>query len=77
MGDTEDQVLDRKLLDAARGGDEKAFAQLVERYKQNVFATVVAVTNEFQIAPDTPRRRFCEPGSVLSALRTPIRSGPG
>jgi DNA-directed RNA polymerase specialized sigma24 family protein len=76
MGVTEDQALDHRLVDAARRGDEKAFAQLVERYTQNVFATVVAVTNEFQIAPDITQETFLRAWFGLVRLEDANSFGP-
>jgi len=43
---------------AAQGGDEAAFGRLVDRYKDTVFATVVAITGNFDAAHDIAQETF-------------------
>jgi hypothetical protein len=48
--------LDQTLIEASRRGDERAFGLLVERYKEAVFATAVAITRDFEAAQDVAAR---------------------
>ena len=41
---------DAFLIEFARRGDQVAFGHLVDRYKDAVFATIVAVTRDFDDA---------------------------
>ena len=47
MGEKRREVADELLIESARGGDELAFARLVERYQDAVFATIIAITRDF------------------------------
>ena len=72
------EVEDEFLIEAARGGDEVAFGRLVERYKEVVFATVVAITRDLDNAHDIAQEVFLRAGSsqVAGSVRgatTPVR----
>ena len=73
-----------QLIAAARGGDEDAFGQLVRRYQDVVFATVVAVTRDLDVAQDIAQEVFlrawfgigqlADPASFAAWLRTIARN---
>ena len=49
---------DEQWVRAAQGGDEAAFGRLIDRYKDTVFATVVAITGDFDAAHDIAQETF-------------------
>ena len=67
---------EEQLVEAARDGDEKAFAQLVERYKEIVFATVVAITRDLHVAPDVAQETFLRAWFGLGHLEDSHSFGP-
>jgi len=60
---------DSDLIKASQGGDETAFAHLVERYKEVVFATVVAITGHFDEAKDLSQEVFLRAWFGMSNLK--------
>lgn len=60
---------DQLLIEAARSGDELAFGRLVERYKGVVFATVVAITNDFDETHDIAQEVFLRAWFGLKGLK--------
>ena len=75
---------EKAWIEAARGGDEEAFARLVERHKDGVYATVVAITRDFDGAHDICQEVFLrawfglgrlqEASSLAAWLRTIARN---
>ena len=49
---------DHCLLDAARVGDEAAFAELVRRYRNQITNYVYRVTNDYESAVDLAQETF-------------------
>ncbi len=76
LNEPEVQPADDRLVAAARDGDEKAFARLVERYKATVFATVVAITSDFHAAPDIAQETFLRAWFGLGHLEDTASFGP-
>ena len=71
MGETRKVSEDHSLIVAAQGGDEAAFGLLVERYKHTVFATVVAITNDFDEANDISQEVFLRAWFGIRGLKEP------
>lgn len=63
------EVADEVLIERARTGDEVAFGHLVERYKDTVFATIVAVANNFDSAHDIAQEVFLRAWFGLGGLK--------
>jgi RNA polymerase sigma-70 factor (ECF subfamily) len=63
-------ITDESLIEAAQGGDQLAFGQLVDRYKDVVFATVVAITRDFDSAHDIAQEAFLRAWFGLGKLKT-------
>lgn len=76
MSEPEEQAEDHRLVEAARAGDERAFEQLVERYKESVFATAVAITSEFHAAHDIAQETFLRAWFGLARLEDASSFGP-
>ena len=67
---------DALLIAAARDGDEGAFGQLVERYKEGVYATLVAITGDFDVARDIAQEAFVRAWLGLGRLEEASSFGP-
>lgn len=63
---TENEV--ELLIESARGGDEAAFGRLVEGHKESVFATVMAITRDFDVAHDIAQEVFLRAWFGLAGL---------
>lgn len=72
MDDNEDE----QYIRAAQGGDEQAFGVLVTRYKDTVFATVVAITGDFEAAHDIGQEAFLRAWFGIGRLEDPASFGP-
>ena len=59
---------------AAQGGDEAAFGRLVDRYKDTVFATVVAITGDFDAAHDIAQETFLRAWFGIARLQDAERA---
>ncbi|MDQ1347966.1 MAG: hypothetical protein QG573_1340 [Acidobacteriota bacterium] len=64
------------LIAAARSGDERAFARLVERYQAPVFAAIVAISRDFAGAQDLAQEVFLRAWFGLGDLQS-AASFPG
>ena len=71
MGETRKVSEDHDLIVAAQGGDEAAFGLLVERYKHTVFATAVAITNDFDEVNDISQEVFLRAWFWIRGLKEP------
>ena len=60
---------DEALIAAARCGDERAFARLVERYQAAVFAAIVAIIRDFTGAQDLAQEVFLRAWFGLGDLK--------
>ena len=60
---------DEVLIAAARSGDERAFVQLVERYKAAVFSVIVAIIRDFAGAQDLAQEVFLRAWFGLGDLK--------
>jgi len=60
---------DAFLIKLARGGDQVAFGHLIDRYKDAVFATIVAVTRDFDGAQDLAQEVFLRAWFGLGGLK--------
>jgi RNA polymerase sigma-70 factor (ECF subfamily) len=69
VDERQSDIEDGTLVEAARAGDEIAFGHLVERYKDVVFATVVAITHDFDSAQDIAQEVFLRAWFGLGSLR--------
>ena len=69
MDERQSEMDDGFLIEAARGGDEIAFGRLVERYKDLVYATAVAITRDFDGAHDIAQEVFLRAWLGLGGLR--------
>ena len=49
---------DHGLLEAARTGDEAAFAELVRRYRNQITNYVYRMTNDYDLAVDLAQETF-------------------
>ena len=63
------EISEELLIEAARGGDEVAFGRLVERYQDAVFATIIAITRDFDGAHDIAQEVFLRAWIALGGLQ--------
>jgi RNA polymerase sigma-70 factor (ECF subfamily) len=70
---------DGALVEAARRGERGAFAELVRRSREKVYAMIFGLTRHRQDADDLPQETFLQAyrrlGEGLDRLRAP--GGPG
>jgi RNA polymerase sigma factor (sigma-70 family) len=59
------------LVVAAQGGDESAFARLVERYQDTAAAYAGAMLQDYDMAQDAAQDAFIDAHRLLSSLREP------
>ncbi|MBV8762828.1 MAG: sigma-70 family RNA polymerase sigma factor [Deltaproteobacteria bacterium] len=64
---------DRDLIEASRGGDRAAFAQLIERHQRAVYAVAFATTRDRTLADDVAQDAFVTAWRRLGELRDPDR----
>lgn len=67
---------DEQWVRAAQGGDEAAFGRLIDRYKDTVFATVVAITGDFDAAHDIAQETFLRAWFGIVRLEDCASFGP-
>jgi RNA polymerase sigma-70 factor (ECF subfamily) len=66
---------DAELYETAMSGGSEAFAPIVERYADAVFAVALARLGDFHDAQDVAQQAFVEAFERLSGLRDPTRLG--
>lgn len=66
---------DERLIEAARSGDRKAFASLVERHRGRVYGTAYALLRHEEDARDVTQETFLRAYRGLSVLEDPRRFG--
>jgi RNA polymerase sigma factor (sigma-70 family) len=59
------------LVGAARGGDERAFACIVERFQDMAYATAYGLVGDFHLAQDVAQEAFVDAYLHLDQLREP------
>jgi RNA polymerase sigma-70 factor (ECF subfamily) len=60
---------ERRLIEASRGGDLKAFDQLVRRYERSVFNTAYRLSNSHDDASDIAQEAFVRAWNNLKSFR--------
>jgi len=60
---------ERRLIEASRGGDLKAFYQLVRRYERSVFNTAYRLSNSHDDASDIAQEAFVRAWNNLKSFR--------
>ena len=68
MKERESDADDTLLIEAARGGDEDAFGRLVERYQEGVYAALLAITHDFDVAREIAQEVFLRAWFGLARL---------
>lgn len=69
MIETQGVSIDHDLIESARRGDEVAFGRLVDRYKDTVFATVMAIVRDFDETRDVSQEVFLRAWFGLDGLK--------
>lgn len=64
---------DQELVLAARGGERKAFVELVDRYRGRVFALATAIMGDSESALQLTKETFLRAHKELPKLREPER----
>ena len=64
---------DRQLIAASKGGDQDAFAQLVQRYQRRVFNLVYRMLQQYEEANETTQETFLAAWQGLPAFRGDAR----
>jgi RNA polymerase sigma factor (sigma-70 family) len=64
---------DRELIEASRGGDRSAFAQIIERHQRAVYAVAFSTTRDRTLADDVTQDAFVTAWRKLAELRDPER----
>jgi RNA polymerase sigma-70 factor, ECF subfamily len=68
--------IDRRLVDACRGGDSEAYAELVKRYSRSVFAVCLGTLGNVQDAEDVSQETFIKGLACIGQLRDGAQFGP-
>jgi len=66
---TDDQLRDQQLVQATLDGEKQAFGQLVERYQDRVFNTLLRVLGNREDARDTVQEAFVQAFVKLDSFR--------
>jgi RNA polymerase sigma-70 factor (ECF subfamily) len=64
-----DAESDVELVKAARGGDMRAYDQLVQRYQERIYATVYHMTSNHEDANDLAQETFIKAYSALKSFK--------
>ncbi|MCU0227759.1 MAG: RNA polymerase sigma factor [Bryobacterales bacterium] len=63
-------LVERELLDKARGGDDAAFNQILQAYRKRIFGTIARIINRSQDVEDVAQEVFVRLYFSLKQLRT-------
>jgi RNA polymerase sigma-70 factor (ECF subfamily) len=66
---------DAELIDAVRGGDQTAYAELVRRYERAAWSRAWSVLRDYHAAQDATQNAFVEAFQQLRQLRSPEHFG--
>ena len=72
-----DQPTDERLVARARQGDQEAFGELVDRYRDMVYGLGYHLTGDFEAARDLAQEAFVQAFVKLGQLREPGRFAGG
>ena len=61
---------ERKLMEAAQNGDQKAFGQLIRRHQRRLMRIVFGLVGSFDVAEDIVQEAFVRAYNALSTFRT-------
>ncbi len=64
------QAADSQLIEAARGGDKKAFGLLIRRHQKRLFRFVYGLTGSFDQAEDVVQDAFVRAYSAMERFRS-------
>jgi RNA polymerase sigma-70 factor (ECF subfamily) len=64
---------DHVLVDRARGGDELAFARLVDRHSRDALATALGLLGDRTEAEEAAQEAFCRAWQKLATLQDPAK----
>jgi len=70
-----DERADAELVAAALAGEADAFADLVRRYQDYIYATAVGIVSDFDLARDVAQEAFLAAYRSLPRIREPARFG--
>jgi RNA polymerase sigma-70 factor (ECF subfamily) len=72
----DEAVAERRLVEAAQNGDQKAFGQLIRRNQKKLFRFIAALTGNFDQADDIVQEAFVRAWQSLKTFRTEYRFYP-
>ena len=75
-GEPDGNAVDRKLVAAVRGGDDRAFEELYERYHRRIHAYVFGMVKDHQRAEDVTQDIFMSAVRRMRATERPIAFKP-
>ena len=70
------ELTDETLGGQTLKGDKEAFGQLIDRYKQSVYATAYAILKDFHQAEDLAQESFLAAYQSLGRLKDPAKFSP-
>ena len=68
--------VDRQLVEACRGGDSEAYAELAKRYSRSVFAACLGTLGNVQDAEDVSQEALIKGLACIGGLRDGAQFGP-
>jgi len=66
---TEVDVAERKLIEAAQDGDEKAFGRLIRRHQKRLFRYIIGLVGSFDTAEDIVQEAFVKAHGALDRFQ--------
>jgi RNA polymerase sigma-70 factor (ECF subfamily) len=64
-------LIEREILERARGGDDAAFNQIMQAYRKRIFGTIARIINRSQDVEDVAQEVFVRLYFSLKQLRAP------